>query len=236
MSLDDPDAVAREYANEARLAARASIYRNATGPAPLDVAFTAVLERRPRTALEVGAGRGEFAERLAREIGVEVVAVDLSPRMVDLVRARGVDARVADARSLPFPAGAFDAVVANFVLFHVPDPDAAVAEAARVLRERGRFVATTNGRDHLQELFDLAGLGRVATSFDAEDGASILRRRFARVEERDGSGHVVFPDRDAAQAYLDACPLGEGRRLPPFSGPLRARRRTRVFVADDPLR
>jgi hypothetical protein len=59
---DDPDAAAREYASEARLAARAAIYRHAEGPSPLDVAFGAVAEARPRRVLEVGCGPGELSE------------------------------------------------------------------------------------------------------------------------------------------------------------------------------
>jgi SAM-dependent methyltransferase len=231
---DDPAAVAREYASEARLAARAAIYRHAEGPSPLEVAFGAVAEARPRLVLEVGCGPGEFSERLGREAGVEATAVDLSERMVELTRARGVEARVADVRALPFPDAAFDAVVANFVLFHVSDVDRAVGEAARVLRPGGRFVATTIGRDHLRELLDLVGAERPPTSFDAEDAEAVLLRRFSRVERRDGSGWVTFPDRDAAQAYVDASIWGEGRRVPPFAGALRVRRSASVFVAEGP--
>lgn len=67
----------------------------------------------------------ESEERLAkrdeiqRELGAHVCAVDTSPRMVELVQARRLDARIADAESLPFRADDFECVLAASVLYHV---------------------------------------------------------------------------------------------------------------------
>ena len=77
--------------------------------------------------------------------------------MVELTRERGVDARVADAMDLPFEDASFDAVVAMWMLYHVPDLDVALAEVRRVLRPGGLFVAVTNGDAHM------AGLLRAST-------------------------------------------------------------------------
>jgi len=53
------------------------------------------------------------------------------------------------------------------------------------------------------------------------------------VERRDAHGWVAFPDRAAAQSYVDASPqVLAGGRLPEFEGPLRVRRAPVVFVAD----
>jgi SAM-dependent methyltransferase len=65
------------------------------------------------------------------------------------------DYAVADARSLPFGDESFDAVIANHVLFHLPERERALAEIRRVLRPGGTLVGTTVGRGHLQELRDL---------------------------------------------------------------------------------
>ena len=51
--------------------------------------------------------------------------------------------RVGDAEALPFPDGAFDRVICNFGLYHLPEPDRAIAEAARVLWRGGRYAFTT---------------------------------------------------------------------------------------------
>ena len=232
--LDDAAVVAREYASEAGLAGRSAAYRFAEGPNPNDLALEAVAEIRPRRVLEVGPGRGEFAARLAAELGVEVVAVDQSERMVELTRARGVEARVGDVQELPFGDAEFDCCVANWMLYHVPDLDRGLAELRRVLRPGGRLVAVTNGSDHLHELYELLGVEKWTSTFAAEDAPGLLRRHFARVESRDATGWIVFPGRAEAQAYVDAAQsfAGAGRRLPPVDGPLRVRRLPFVLVAD----
>ncbi len=92
MKIDDPQAVARQYATEDNLEARRSLYENADGPDPRALAFDAVAEVTPARVLEVGGGPGELAARIATELGCEVVMVDISPRMVELARERGVDA------------------------------------------------------------------------------------------------------------------------------------------------
>ncbi|HLY93599.1 MAG TPA: class I SAM-dependent methyltransferase, partial [Gaiellaceae bacterium] len=151
-SLNDPRAVRREYEDESRFAVRAGAWADATGPDPVAMCREAVAEVSPRRVLEVGPGRGETADWIARETGAEVVAIDQSERMVELTRARGVDARVGDVQNLPFEHESFDVVVAAWMLYHVTDLDRGLAEIARVLRSGGRLVAVTNSKRHNQEL------------------------------------------------------------------------------------
>ena len=92
--IDDPAAVREQYATEAGLAARMSIYQEVTGPDAREMLFAAVAERDPECILEVGCGEGELAERMTRELRGSVIALDQSERMVELTSARGVDARV----------------------------------------------------------------------------------------------------------------------------------------------
>jgi SAM-dependent methyltransferase len=85
--------------------------------------------------LDVATGPGVVA-LAARSRGAEVIAVDQSEAMVTLARAAGVDALQASADQLPFETGAFDAVVAGFLINHLPRPVEAVAELARVCKAR----------------------------------------------------------------------------------------------------
>lgn len=85
--------------------------------------------------LDVATGPGVVA-LAARRRGAEVTAVDQAGAMVRLARARGLDTREARAEDLPFENGAFDAVVAGFLLNHLARPEAGVAELARVCRGR----------------------------------------------------------------------------------------------------
>ena len=186
--------------------------------------------------LEVGCGRGELAERIAREVGAEVVAVDQSERMVELTRRRGVDARVGDVQRLELDDGSFDCAIAAWMLYHVPDLHRGLAELARVLRPGGRLVAVTNSRRNLSELWSLLGsrAERAAHPFNAENGADELARHFVRIERREARGTVTFADWDAAHRYVansvSRAHLADD--LPRFEGPLVCSRLTVVFVAE----
>ena len=232
MSIDDPDLVRREYADESRLEARRAAYATASGPNAAELVFHAVREVSPRRVLEVGCGPGELAARVHDELGARVVAVDVSPRMVELARARGVDAVVGDVQELPFGDGAFDCAVAAWMLYHVADVDRALRELARVLRPGGRLIAVTNYSDHLHELKQHVGAAPVVWNFSGEAAEPLLRTHFADVRTVDASGTVTFADDDALVAYVRASRqlLGE-RDVPSLDAPLVVRRRPAVFVA-----
>ena len=235
MKLNDPRVVEAEYANERGLEGRRAAYRFATGPNAPQMAFEAVAEVSPSRVLEVGCGPGELAARIREEVGAEVVAIDISPRMVELARGRGVDARLGDVCDLPFAAGEFDCAVAAWMLYHVPDVDAGLAELARVLRPGGRLVAVTNAPDHLRELRELLGLpaDRAAFPFSGANGEELLRRYFARVEARDAAGTIRFPSRDEVVAYVEAARtlFESGAAVPQLDGEFVVTMHPVVFVA-----
>ncbi len=231
LSLHDPEVVRVEYEDETRLAARKQAHGAAEGPDARDVVFEAVKEAAPRRILEVGPGEGELAERMKSELDAEVFAIDQSERMVELTRARGVEAAVGDVQNLEFPDASFDCAVAAWVLYHPEDLDRALAELARVLRPGGRLVASTNGTDHVRELYELVGLPPIRSTFNTDNAGEALRAHFSRVERRDAHGWLVFPDREAAQAYVDSMVVLSGT-VPPLDGPLRARRTPSIFIAE----
>jgi SAM-dependent methyltransferase len=231
--LDDPALVAEQYDREDGLRARQALYEETAGPDPKEALWQALVEWRPRKVLEVGGGPGELSERMQRELGATVTFVDISPRMVELARERGVDAQVGDVQSLPFPDGAFDTVVAAWMLYHVPDLERGLGELARVLQAGGRLVAVTNASEHLRQLKELLEVEPDSPSFWGHNGEAVLRRHFVTVERRVAFGWVSFPDRAAAQAFVDASMVVfRGRQLPLFSGPLRVRRASVVFIAE----
>jgi SAM-dependent methyltransferase len=236
VKLDDPALVAREYADDARLRKRASAYTGVeTGIDAREPAMVEIRALSPQRVLEVGCGWGELAEWIARDTGAEVVAVDLSSRMVELARERGVDARVADVQQLPFADGEFDLVVAAWMLYHVPDLDRGLRELARVLRPGGGLVAVTNSRFHLIELRELVGSGPSTLSFARETGDGLLAPYFDRIRREDVDGTLTFADRAAVEAYVRASiamsPFVEN--LPAaIDEPFVARRANSIFVAE----
>jgi ubiquinone/menaquinone biosynthesis C-methylase UbiE len=157
--------------------------------------------------------------------------VDISPRMVELAAARGVEAQVGDVQSLPFENETFDCAVAAWVLFHLPDIDAGVAELARVLRPGGRLVAATNSVDHLRELRAIAGSAAWERTFTRENGAEIVGRHFARVERRDTDGWVTIDDHATVRGFVASLDADESLEPRPYDLPIRSRRASSVFVA-----
>jgi methionine biosynthesis protein MetW len=83
--------------------------------------------------LDVGCGDGSLGLRLAGEKGCTVTGLDLDPTGVEIARARGLDARVADVDAgLPFPDRTFDVAITNVTLHMVYRPGFLMSELLRV--------------------------------------------------------------------------------------------------------
>ena len=115
---------------------------------------------RGERVLDVGTGKGRFAIPFACE-GAEVIAMDISGEMLVEARQRAQQAGVVplfvqgDAESLPFPKGSFDVVSCMEALMHVPHPQRAVAEVARVARPGGRAVFSMTNKWRINALASL---------------------------------------------------------------------------------
>jgi SAM-dependent methyltransferase len=129
---------------------------------PLERALFAALPQlsgidvQPGVVADLGAGPGHVARHL-RQLGVDVVALDLSPAMSALARHRNdVPAVVGSLTALPFSDASLAAAVVLFVWIHLDDDDmaAAAGELARVLRPGGVAVVSFHVGDevvHLEE-------------------------------------------------------------------------------------
>jgi SAM-dependent methyltransferase len=155
----------------------------------------------PRSqVLELGCGPGRlWQENLERTpSGWEILLTDASVGMVNEARGylagRGhhVHFAVLDTQWIPCSNGAFDAVIANHMLYHVADLPMALSEIYRVLRHGGLFYAATNGPTHMRELSDLIGgfdadllnvwhQPRQGSVFDLEGGGECLSQWFSEV-------------------------------------------------------
>jgi ubiquinone/menaquinone biosynthesis C-methylase UbiE len=102
--------------------------------------------RRPARALDVGTGTALIPIELCRrDPQVEIDAIDLADHMLALAKrnvnraALGARVRVArvDAKRTPWASGAFDVVMSNSIVHHIPEPETMLAEAWRVLAPGG---------------------------------------------------------------------------------------------------
>lgn len=115
----------------------------------------------PPRVLDIATGGGFLANALARE-GFGVVGIDVSEQSLSIARSRDSTRTVeylrADALSLPFSDASFDAVCLMDFLEHVEDPEAAIAEATRVLRPAGLLFFHTFNRNWLSWLVVIRGV------------------------------------------------------------------------------
>jgi ubiquinone/menaquinone biosynthesis C-methylase UbiE len=149
-----------QYKDSRNLEARISLHqRFSTNPYNYYLWVFDRLNLKPgERVLEVGCGPGTLWVKNLLRIpdGLDVTLADLSHGMVKQARhnLNGSPHRfthlAADAQMLPLPGGAFDVVIANHMLHHVPDEEQALSEVRRVLRDGGRFFAATNGQRHMR--------------------------------------------------------------------------------------
>lgn len=166
--------------------------------------------------LDVGCGTGELWAANLRRLppGVQAILMDLSAGMAVSAR-KNLPVQVfnfgcADVQSLPFEEHRFDRVVANYMLYHVPDISLAVRELRRVLKPGGILCAATNGNQHMLELFQLMRQFSVTISTQAdftsryglENASHILGEHFAHVQIVPFTDSLFVTDASALLNYI----------------------------------
>jgi SAM-dependent methyltransferase len=218
-----------QYRDASNLTARANIHiRYGTAEVPwFDWLAGQIDWPADAEVLEAGCGPGWFWAEAAGALppGLRLTLTDLSPGMVaeaeqrvgGLGRYAAVTGRPADAQALPFADDSFDVVVANHMLYHVPEPAQAVAELARVLRPGGVALTATNGVGHHREMWEIAAevfggepQSQAVAAFGDVSGAPMLGEHFARVDWRDYPDELHCTDRADVVGYYLSHPPAEG--------------------------
>ncbi|PXW99303.1 methyltransferase family protein [Sphaerotilus hippei] len=200
--------------------------------------------------LELGCGTGLLSEHLAEVVGPggEVLGLDPSPYHVTIAHQRArphVRVQVGSATTLGrFPAGCFDAVVANDLLHTWPEPAQVLHELHRVLRPGGRLGLVTPCRDHPHPVDTATAAVLARKPYDrhppaAEDlgqavnatglEALLHEAGFERVRIEAQADVTVHPSVNAAIEFVQAGRWGRFlRQLPETPFNLRARARSEV--------
>jgi SAM-dependent methyltransferase len=133
-----------------------------------------------RDVLDLGAGTGKLTTRLV-ERGLDVVAVDPIPEMLDLLTRSlpETPALLGTAEDIPLPDDSVDAVLVAQA-WHWFDPERAAKEVARVLRPGGRLGLVWNTRD--ERMGWVKDLGRIIGHDDAHNHQAELPAVFTGVE------------------------------------------------------
>jgi SAM-dependent methyltransferase len=164
--------------------------------------------------LDVGCGPGTYHAPLV-SLGARVAAFDFSAGMASeaLANARAngylVDVGRASAEAIPFSDASFDRVMANHMLYHVPDIPRALREIRRVARPGGRVVLTTNGPGQ-GRIFELhqhvaRDCGFVPTEIASArftlGDLPLVQSVFPDADVRHRENALMFPDAEPALRY-----------------------------------
>ena len=165
-------------------------------------------------------GKGELISRCSR-----LVLSDFSGGMLDqaketLAGEAGIEYRVIDIQEIPFPDRSFDAVIANMMLYHVPDLPKALREVRRVLKENGTFYCATYGENGMMQyigsLFTGHGIETmVNTNFTLQNGREALTPFFADVERANYVDSLAVTDvEDLVEYIYSLSGMADLRNLP----------------------
>jgi SAM-dependent methyltransferase len=169
------------------------------------------------TVLDVGCGSGMYAGPVGQRCH-RYIAADLSLGMLQSLAHPVQDKVNVDAAGVPFRSESLDVVLANHMLYHVPELKKAVREVYRVLKPGGILVAATNSSSYMPELLEIqhrlaskfgvdsdrrwSNPGNVTQSFSLENGQEVLEPTFAHIERFDLPGALVFDESEPLIAYL----------------------------------
>jgi SAM-dependent methyltransferase len=214
-----------QYRTDANLATRQSIYayQHPRLDLPALVVGLAGL-RGGETVADVGCGNGAYLAELARRGHTgPALGVDLSAGMLRAARRRAPGARlaVADAAALPLCDDAADLTLVMHMLYHVPEPSAAVRELRRITRPGGQVLVLLNGEDHQRELRALIitalreftnGEPSRPERLRLDEGEELLAREFTSVIRHDFASELVIPGPQPVEDYVRS--MGVTQNLP----------------------
>ncbi len=170
--------------------------------------------------LELGCGPGMLWQRNSERIpsNCAITLSDFSAGMVQEaqhnlpVDDKRFTFQVIDAQAIPFDDNTFDCVIANHMLYHVPDLSRALAEMRRVLRPDGYFYATTNGNTHLKEIRTFmqgSGFGESNGvmgfgdgAFKLESGLELLSSWYGQIELRRFESNLAVTEAEPIVAFI----------------------------------
>lgn len=191
-------AVSKQYASSTNLEARMLLHNKySVNPQGL---FPWLLEQYVFPAegqvLEAGCGTGALWQHTIKELpsSLLITLTDHSQGMVEKVQTNLVPLpnlfiKQMDIQHIPYEDHYFDVIIANMMLYHVPDLNRALAEISRVLKPGGTFYCATNSKNGI-DTFLQEHLGTYGAEFPAhknftlENGQEVLQNHFSFVELR----------------------------------------------------
>lgn len=130
-------------------------------------------------------------------------------------KAINIEYRIEDGDCLALEKSRYNCVIANHMLYHVKKRDACIKEIADSLKAGGRFLCSTIGDTHMQELHDIVAefdpriempFTGITKGFRLENGQAQLARFFSRIERMEQENDLIVDDVDAIYDYVCSYP------------------------------
>jgi ubiquinone/menaquinone biosynthesis C-methylase UbiE len=193
--------LSEQYSNSKRFMARIELHRRfRTNPYPWTLwIFDRIKFPKNAKVLELGSGNALLWKSNLKRIpdDAEILLTDFSKGMLeDAHKILGDDSKrfeyeIMDAQEISYPDNSFDIVIANLMLYHIPDRLKAISEISRVLKPEGALYASTYSWNNMKEFTDLLKeynknlynpIEPFARAFGLENGAEQLSKSFEEVE------------------------------------------------------
>ncbi len=216
--LDSPKNT--QYQDSANLSARADLHqRFSTNPISWQSwVFDQIDLPDDSKILEVGSGPGYlWQQNQTRLFKWDICLSDLSAGMLREAKTalesyEGIRYVVHDACNIPSPKSAFDAVIANHMLYHLPNIPAALKEIKRVLKPGSCLYAATNGKAHMHEIEVWRSLfgsdhggpawGTPTSRFSLENGEDLLQQEFKYIRLLDYPDSLIVDQVEPIIRYI----------------------------------
>lgn len=191
----------KQYSNSNNFMARVELNRRfKTNPYPMPLwIFDQIKFPRNAKVLEIGCGNGLLWKANINRIpeDANIILSDFSEGMLNDARkilgnaADRFEFEILDAQKIHYPDNSFDVVIANLMLYHIPNRKKAISEVSRVLNDGGALYASTFGLDDMQELKEIIinfdkdihpSAELMARAFGLENGEKQLNNSFGYVD------------------------------------------------------
>ena len=215
-NINDMSVVKRQYANANNLNTRISIHdkysTNKMGFGNWIVSNYRI--DKGIKVLELGCGTGDMWKNRESLISLcsKLTLSDFSEGMVATTKSNigeydNVEYKVIDIQEIPYEDETFDVVIANMMLYHVPDIDKGLAEVRRVLKRGGHFYCATYGEhgiiEYLSKILSAYGVeDNINKNFTLQNGYKILNKTFSRVEKLEYIDSLAVTNIDDMVEYI----------------------------------
>ena len=217
------DFAEHQYKTSQNLNDRMNLWSYGSNPETLPKwIFSKINLQEHERVLELGCGTGQLWLENFNVVpsNCSVILSDFSKEMVNKSRSNlqslnlPIEFEIIDAERISYPDHTFDVVIACHMLYHIPNIQKALKSINRIMKPNSRFIATTVGKRHLQELKDfLSSFGLYSqeknwsknfSEFTNETGKEILKSFFSDINFYEYINEVKINSIDPLMKYIES--------------------------------